>query len=428
MRVSRRLVATNSLWLISDKVVRLAFGLAVWLWLARQAGADAFGQWNYAIALASLFGAVASLGLDGIVQRELLAGRHDRGVVLGSAIALRVSVGLVAAAACVGTIMVLRPGETVVQALVAFNALVFVLQSTQVIDWYFQSQMKNGISVMAMNAAFLAATAVRLILLWMGFPILWIGATLVLEAAIAAVLLIVAIRAYAGNRIDWRCTAGVCRHLLAEGWPMLLSGLAVTLYMRVDQLMLASMLGDSAVGQFSAALRIAEVWYFVPMSIMAAAFPAMMARRAEGDEAYHAYLQQLYDAMAWLGIGVAAIVTIVAPSLVSLLYGDAYAEAADILRIQIWAGVTVAMSFVHSRWLLAEGLQRLSLLYALSGCTLNLCLNFLLIPQLGARGAAWATLTTQVALLPMQLLFPKARRNFILMTKVPFAPFRLIRR
>ena len=82
------------------------------------------------------------------------------------------------------------------------------------------------------------------------------------------------------------------------------------------------------------------------------------------------------------------------------------------------------MSFVHGKWLLAEGLQRYGLFYTTAGAILNVTLNVILIPKYGATGAAWATLATQLGLLPIQLAFPKARRNFYFMLRTTTAPYR----
>src|SRR3546814_5902900 len=64
----------------------------------------------------------------------------------------------------------------------------------------------------------------------------------------------------------WSISLPLARRLLGQSWPLLLSGFAVMTYMRIDQIMLATMLDDHAVGVFSAALRVAEVWYFIPRS------------------------------------------------------------------------------------------------------------------------------------------------------------------
>jgi O-antigen/teichoic acid export membrane protein len=114
--------------------------------------------------------------------------------------------------------------------------------------------------------------------------------------------------------------------------------------------------------------------------------------------------------------------------LIPRLYGPSFDQTAAVLSVQIWAGIAVAMSFVHGKWLLAEGLQRYGLVYTLAGAFVNIGLNLILIPRLGVIGAAWATLITQVGLLPIQLFFPKARINFLLMMRTASAPYRLFRR
>lgn len=425
--MTQRSVFVNSAWLIADKVVRLGLGLFVWVWLARHFGPANFGLWNYAIAFTALFGAVSALGMDGVLVRELVRDPSKTGALLGTAMFLRLIASTLAAISAVAALLWLRPGDPLVLVLVALNAFVLVFQSSQIIDLYFQAQMRTRPAVLAVNAAFLLATIGRVWLLAIGASMEWFAGSLVFEAGLAALLLWVAYRSAARRRIPWRVDSKVAKSLLDESWPLLLSSLAVMVYMRMDQVMLASIVGDEAVGQFSAALRIAEVWYFLPAAFLSAAFPAMMAKRAEAPKDYERYVQRLYDYMAWLGLAVALITTALAPWVISVLYGPRFAPAASILTVQTWAGVTVAMSFVHGRWLLAEGLQKYGLAYTLAAAFVNMGLNLLLIPRFGAVGAAWATLASQIGLLPIQLVFPKARRNFVLMLRTPTAPIRWIR-
>jgi PST family polysaccharide transporter len=423
----RRLVAVNSAWLIADKVVRLGLGLVVWVWFARAYGPQTFGVWNFAIALTALFGVVASLGMDGVVTRELAQEDADRGGILGTAVALRLAAAAACTLAALLTVRKMRPDMPLATALVGCNALAFLLQSSQVIDYLFQARMRPAPAVLAVNAAFVLATALRIAVLLTGAGVFWLGGTLVAEALLAAGFLVVAYASQPEFRARWRFDARIARRLAAECWPLLLSGLAVMAYMRLDQVMLAAMVGDAEVGQFSAALRIAEVWYFIPMAIMTAVFPAMIKSRERGAEVYARQVQRLYDGMAWLGLLVAVTISLLGRWMIDLLYGPSYALSAHVLSIQAWCGVSVAMSFVHGKWLLAEGLQKYGLVYTVTGAAVNLGLNAILIPRFGAVGAAWATLCTQVGLLPMQLFFPKARANFWQMLRALNAPVRYLR-
>ena len=66
---------------------------------------------------------------------------------------------------------------------------------------------------------------------------------------------------------------------------MLVSAMAILLYMRVDQIMVANLSGYVEVGVFSAAVRLTELWYFIPVALMTALFPMMVTARASGDGA-----------------------------------------------------------------------------------------------------------------------------------------------
>ncbi len=67
LRPSLQAVLMNTWWLIADKILRMGVGLFVGVWIARYLGPEQFGLWNYAIAFAALFSALATLGLDSIV-------------------------------------------------------------------------------------------------------------------------------------------------------------------------------------------------------------------------------------------------------------------------------------------------------------------------------------------------------------------------
>jgi O-antigen/teichoic acid export membrane protein len=66
------------------------------------------------------------------------------------------------------------------------------------------------------------------------------------------------------------------KKLLKDSWPLLLSSIAISIYMRIDQVMIKNMLGDREVGLYSAAMRLVEVWYFIPMIITQSVFPAIV--------------------------------------------------------------------------------------------------------------------------------------------------------
>ena len=68
----------NTSWLFAEKVLRIIVGLFVGVWVARYLGPELFGLFTYVQSFVGIFSAIATLGLDGIVVRELVKDESKR--------------------------------------------------------------------------------------------------------------------------------------------------------------------------------------------------------------------------------------------------------------------------------------------------------------------------------------------------------------
>jgi PST family polysaccharide transporter len=168
------------------------------------------------------------------------------------------------------------------------------------------------------------------------------------------------------------------------------------------------MVGDKAVGVYSAAVRVSEVWYFIPTTIVASVFPAILKARNSSEEQYYKKLQHLFDLMLWLSIGIALPMTFLSESVIKILFGETYLDASSILSIHIWASVFVFF---------AENRQILSFQRTTIGALANVILNFLFIPQFQAVGAATATIISYAIATIISDLF-QAETRFIFFMKI----------
>jgi O-antigen/teichoic acid export membrane protein len=211
---------------------------------------------------------------------------------------------------------------------------------------------------------------------------------------------------------------GAAKAMLKNSWPLILSGIAVSLYMRIDQIMIKEILGEREVGLYSAAVRLSEAWYFVPVIIASSLFPAILNARKADREIFNKRLQRLYSTMVYLAIGVALPVTLVSESVVTTLYGVHYQDAGIILSIHIWAGLFVGLGVVNGQWFLAENLQSLATRNTLIGAAANVALNYIFIPIYGVMGAASATFISYGISAYFSLLFNvKTRDRFFAISR-----------
>ena len=230
-----------------------------------------------------------------------------------------------------------------------------------------------------------------------------------------------------GQITAWRASFLQAKQLLKDSWPLIISGGAVTIYMKVDQIMLGNMATEGELGVYSAAVRLSELWYFIPTAIASSFFPTIIRSREHRSEQVHRERMQLFfDLMAGAAYVIVIPTALLAPLVVTTLFGADYAEAGLILRVHIWAFLFVSLGTARSRWLMAENMTRFSMTATILGAIVNIGLNFWLIPRYAGLGAAWATLISYaVSAYLSTLLLDRLWPLFGQLSLSALVPFRL---
>jgi len=383
-------------WLFLDKILRMGVGLFVGVWVARYLGPKQFGLFNFATAFTALFGAVATLGLPGIVVRDIVQDQSCKEETLGTAALLHFIGGALAYGLIIGVIFQVRSDDPLARVLVAIIGSIMLLKSSEVAVYWFESQVQSKYTVWVQNTVFLVMAATKVVLILNNARLIAFAWLMFAEAASVAVIMFIIMGLHGPSLRKLHASVIRAKTLLNDSWPLILSTIAITIYMKIDQIMLGQMLNDEAVGIYSAAVRISEVWYFIPITVVASVFPAILEAKNRSDEQYYAYLQKLYDLMVWLSVSVALPMTFLATPIVKFLFGVDYVEAGTVLSIHIWAAVFVFLGVASGRWFLAENRQMLSLQRTVVGAIVNILLNFVLIPTYGVVGAAITLVVSQI--------------------------------
>ena len=406
----------NTSWLAGEKLVRFAAGLFVGIWIARYLGPERFGLLSYAMSLVGLFVAMATLGLDGIVVRELVLARDKRDELLGTSFSLRLAGSLLALFLLV-VLLVLISDSPREYILIIVVGLSLVFQSFGVINLYFQARVISRYSFFATLLSILISCAIKVWLILSCASLMAFAVMITMDAALLAAGYLYFYVASGLNPLKWRFDRSIANALLRDSWPLILSGLVISIYMKIDQVMIKSMMGNRAVGMYAAAVNISEAGYFIPVIISNSVFPAIVEAKAGNERIYRQRLQSLYDLMTFLAIGLASVVTLLGAPLVGFLYGGVYLPAARVLVVHIWASLFVFWGVANSKWFLAENLQVFSMVGAVIGAVTNIILNYLLIDRFGILGAALATVISYAVSAYLYLpLFSSTRKAFVLLT------------
>lgn len=416
----------NTGWLFVDKVVRMLVALFVGVYVARYLGPERFGILSYAGSFVGLFTAFASLGLNGIVVRNLVQDEEQRDLILGTAFCLK-TFGAIVMFCMVMVACQFTSSDFYTKSIIAIIAAGVLLDSFQVVDFHFQSKVQAKFCALSSLFAMIISSILKLILIFLAADLIWFAVVTVIEKGVLGIgYLIFYLRQKLKLR-DWRFSIKTAQDLLKDSWPLILSGFVIMIYMRIDQIMIKEMLGDAAVGQYAAATRLSEVWYFIPMVICSSLFPAILNAKEKNAIVYYQRLQSLYDMMFVISFLIALFVSFSGAWVVDTLYGSAYQEAANVLVLHIWAGIFVFLGVSSGRWLLVENMQIFAFYRTLLGACANLGLNFLLIPRYGICGAAFSTIIAQaIASYLGYATNKKTLKIFIMLTKAILSPIRYI--
>lgn len=419
-------VMKNMGWLLSEKMLRVGIVLFVEAWIARYLGPEQFGVLNYVMAFFAIFSVLGALGLESIVVRDIVLGK-GAAATLGTSLALKLCGSVFALALTFAGIMYMRPGDSIVIGLALMIAPAVVFKAFDSIDQWFQSQVRSRYTVIATSAALMIGAAVKISLIFLKAPLRAFAAVVTLESVLIAAGLVIAYKTSGQSVMNLRFELGRAKELLSESWPLILSGVAVTVYMKIDQIMLAEMIGTSEVGIYSAAARLSEGCYFIPIIIASSLFPSIVKSKGISEKPYQESMQRLYDIMVWTSLAVIVPVMLISSQLTALFYGEAYRQASTILSIHILASVFVFLGVARTKWLVTEGLTKFSFLTSGIGAILNVVMNLYLIPLYGGVGAAVATVVSYaMAVYVSCFLYPRTWPAARMMTKAIFVPLRTV--
>ena len=409
----------NTYWMLIEKVFRIIANLFIGIWVIRYLGPKEFGTLSYVQSFVGIFAALSTLGLNGIIVNELVKNPNRKNEVLGTSFTLRMitSLSLTVTLIILGYLFNANQIENILLLLISSST---IFQSFNILEFYFQSTVDGKLIAFSNIISLTTIGILKVGAIMLKLPVMYFGLILLIEAIVLSLSYVFFYKRKKFAMRNWFYSKSTAKELLHKGWPLVLSGFVITIYMKIDQVMIKNILNEEMVGNYSAAVKISEAWYFLPMIIVSSLFPALV-NKFETKSIYLSRLSRLYQLLILLSVFVAIPLTFLSDTIITLFYGNLYALASDTLTIHIWTGLFVSLSVISGRWVIIEKLQRVHLVYTTLGAILNIVLNLLFIPKFGILGAAYSTLISQsFSSYFLLVLNKRTREYFNLITKSIF--------
>ena len=404
-------IAKNASWL---NIIHMILSFIVGLITARYLGPGNYGLINYAAAYTAYFSSFCTLGIYSVILKDFVDHSDDEGKAIGTAIALRLISSILSIGAITILVAIIDRGEPVTLLVVFLYSLSLLFQSFDTFRQWFQSKYMSKYSAIATLVSYVIVSAYKVILLICKAGVVWFAASFAMDYFIIAVVLFIFYKKCKGPSLSFSWKKG--KYLIHGGYNYILSGLMVSIYTSTDTLMLKQMLDENAVGYYSVAVLLSTVWVFVLTAIIESMKPAVIECYNKDKHEYELMNKRMYALVFYIALCASALICIAAPLLVRIGYGEAYLPSALPLRIIVWSAAFSYLGTARDAWIVCEGKQKYLKYICVSTAIFNIILNYLLIPLIGAAGAALASILTQILqVFVIPLLFKDLRPNVRLM-------------
>ncbi len=387
-------ITRNILSRLGAKFAGYLLGFASSVLLVRYLGVERLGHYNYVSTFASLFGLLAGAGLPILLTREAARNKVAAGGLLGAVLALQYGLSSLTFVIVAVSGAIFNPRELALP--IAILGL--------------------GVAVSALGAPYLAMLnafekmQVSSVIEVLG-TLLWV--TLILAAihfrlditGLVALLLVSPVVAFVLTKLasDRYCVRpkpapdlALLKRLLISTVPFALMVIFNTVYYRIDIIMLEKMQGAAAVGIYSAATKLIDVLIIIGANIAGVLYPRMASQAGDAPEALGRTIEKSYRYMAGLGIPAGVVVTVLAPVIVRVLFGDVFSASVLPLRILVWAIAVTFMYMPLAHALNATGREWYWITVLSVNTLVNVGLNLILIPRYSVIGAAVSTVMCEL--------------------------------
>lgn len=407
-------VARNTAWLMVATLGQKVVSFLAFYVIARLVGPTVTGKYFYAVSITSIFVIFADFGLTPVVIRELAANEERGRAFLGRALRVKAFLLPIAVIGSLAYILLASTWsgtgiEPDVFAAVVVACFVLLADSMSLL-FYGALRGKRDLRFEAIGMLICQITTA-------------VASIVILKFGGGVVGLVAALLLGSLWNLGWSIFHAIQRHatplnaklvsakaLMIAALPFGLAGLFVKVYSYTDSLLLRQYFGHFAVGQYAVAYKLTYALQFLPLTFVAALYPAMSSEFAAGNhEGLRKSLKDGMRLMMLVSVPLAALLSALAKPIILTFYGLPYEGAIAPLLVLPWVLIPIFLDFPVGSLLNAT--RRSSQKTISMGITmvLNVVLNIFLVPKYGPLGAAYAGVVSFWSLFALGLWF--ARRD-----------------
>lgn len=371
---------------------------------ARYLGVQGYGTLSFALAFTGMFSVFADFGLSTLMIREVAREKNLTKKYLGNITIIKTILVLITYISIVVIINLLDYPKQTVEIVYLFAIYINISSFVTLFNSLFQAFEKMEYQSLGqiINSGLLLLGSLLIIHFGLGitgYGFLYIIVSLII--LFYSAFLCVTKFTIPRFEVDWH----FWKRLIKDAWPMGGMSILTLIYFRIDVIMLSLIVGEAAVGLYSAAYQLSEMTTIIPIMYITAMFPLMSRFYKKSNSSFKKTYAISVKYLTFSAIFVALIITVLAGPIINLIYGNAFTESVLALQIIIWSAAIMYITMLQGNAIITANKQSFSFKITLITAIFNILINLILIPKYSFYGASFATVLTEAFGFIMGVIF-----------------------
>jgi O-antigen/teichoic acid export membrane protein len=397
-------VRKNFTFLFASEMLVRAMMLVFTIVLARLYGTENFGIYALALSVGNLFEIIFNLGLGTVFMQRVSVHEHHADALEAMRRELRVFLPLRVLLSLAGFVAMVvfaaalhKNTETFLTLVLA--GLYFSLFSVEMFLWNcFDARQEMHFTAAAKILKFTVIFGGGLWLALQKAPVHALMYAYIAGVAVAVAATVILIAKYF-TRIGWHIDFSAWKKIIAEGWPITLSGTFIFIYNSLDTIIISLVKGEHEVGLYQVSYKITGTIFILATLINQAYLPSLIGAHGKKDGALERIFNNSLRSIFFWSVPIAAGGMILGERIITYVFGPEYIAGVPAFRILVWNCVIFFLSSAMTNLLYASKGQKKAVKIFFFGALANTLANIVMIPLYGIIGAALTTVLAELVVL-----------------------------
>lgn len=397
-----RTIFANMSWMMISQIITSACAFVWTLLMARYLGVANFGIFGTAVSFSTIFGIFADFGINAYIVRAISTDFDNEPKYMGVAISVKVLLSILYMVMVFSSLLVLGWDNFVVAICLLFAFENAIKTCYGLLFASFQAHEKMKYQAIS-NTILNILTFIFIILItFTDWGLFGISIAYIIANVIAAIYTILALKRNIFTP-KFIFNKNLSLKLIKASIPFALTSFFYTIYFSIDIVMLQQFSGSYPTGLYNSTYKLINVLTLFYTIYTAVVFPVMSKLFKNGEDLLNLSFNKSIKYLLLITIPLSIATVYYAGDIISLVYGNQYAQASGVLQILIW---TVIFLFVNGACSLVLNASHkevsVTKIYFIAAL-FNVVLNLILIPNYNVFGASFATVLSEILILVLEL-------------------------